>query len=54
MVEEVVAALRNEEAAKLAALHNVQAARSRIHQLEVRQTFACKKASEGLCVLHKG
>ena len=35
MVEEVVAALRNEEAAKLAAQQDAQAARTRIHQLEV-------------------
>lgn len=35
MVEDVVAALRNEEAAKLAAQHDAQAARTRIHQLEV-------------------
>ena len=35
MVEEVVAALRNEETAKLAAQQDAQAARTRIHQLEV-------------------
>lgn len=35
MMEDVVAALRNEEAAKLAAQHDAQAAHSRIHQLEV-------------------
>ena len=43
MLEDVVAALRNEEAAKLAAQHDVQAARSRIHQLEVCTTFPCVK-----------
>lgn len=35
MVEDVVQALRNEEAAKLAAQRDAQAARQRVHQLEV-------------------
>ena len=35
MVEDVVGALRNEEAAKLAAQRDAQTARTRMHQLEV-------------------
>lgn len=35
MVEDVVGALRNEEAAKLAAQRDAQSARTRMHQLEV-------------------
>ena len=35
IVDDVVAALRNEEAAKLAAQHHAQTARARVHQLEV-------------------
>lgn len=35
MVEDVVGALRNEEAGKLAAQRDAQTARHRVHQLEV-------------------
>lgn len=35
VVEDVVAALRNEETAKLAAQRDAQTARARVHQLEV-------------------
>ncbi len=37
IVDDVVGALRNEEAAKLAAQRDAQAARTRMHQLEVYQ-----------------
>lgn len=39
VVEDVVQALRNEEAAKLAAQRDAQAARQRVHQLEVLTPF---------------
>ena len=35
IVEDVIGALRNEEAAKLAAQRDAQTARTRMHQLEV-------------------
>ena len=44
IVEDVVQALRNEEAAKLAAQRDAQTARQRVHQLEVCPSF-CWPAS---------
>lgn len=41
IVEDVVQALRNEEAAKLAAQRDAQAARQRVHQLEVLPPLCC-------------
>ena len=49
IMEDVVGALRNEEAAKLAAQRDAQTARHRVNQLEVR--FPCMPVSLSVCLV---
>lgn len=48
-VEDVVGALRNEEAAKLAAQRDAQTARHRVNQLEV--SYPCLPVSFSVCLV---
>ena len=43
-MDDVVGALRNEEAAKLAAQRDAQTAKNRVHQLEVCSSSSCSQA----------